>query len=415
MAKPSNFYLERYAFRSPQIQAGINPNTGIIVVIPCHDETGIEQCLNGLAACEQPETSVEIIVVVNCSEAAATDSLKLNEQTVSQIETWSEAHANFWLTVHALPELALPKKHAGVGLARKIGMDEAVDRLDVLGNEQGLIVCYDADCLCTPNYFIALENHFAKHPKTPGCSIHFEHPLSGDEYDPTIYEGIEHYELFLRYYNQAQRFTGYPGAHHTVGSSMAVRSWAYQSQGGMNRRKAGEDFYFIHKIIGLGEFTELKDAMVIPSPRTSHRVPFGTGKAMQDWMDEADAFSNTYAFQSYLDVKDLYACISTFFTEKMQAISHLSEAMQDFLKQSDFDKHLDEIRSNSKTYEAFSRRFYAWFNAFKIMKYLHFARDHHYPQVPLLETTNLLLDKLGHAQCDSIHAALMQLRNIERK
>jgi hypothetical protein len=183
----------------------------------------------------------------------------------------------------------------------------------------------------------------------------------------------------------------------------------------MNRRKAGEDFYFIHKIIALGGFTELKNATVIPSPRTSHRVPFGTGKAMQDWVDESDAFSSTYAFQSYLDVKALYNCLEEVYAGNVQPIAQVSEAMNAFLKEADFDKHLAEIRSNSSTYESFNRRFYAWFNAFKIMKYLHFARDHHYAQVPLLATTNDLLQALGHEQSGSVTAALMQLRMIERE
>ena len=38
---------------------------------------------------------------------------------------------------------------------------------------------------------------------------------------------------------------------------MAVRADAYLRQGGMNRRKAGEDFYFLNKFMVLGGYGEM--------------------------------------------------------------------------------------------------------------------------------------------------------------
>jgi len=135
-------------------------------------------------------------------------------------------------------------------------------------------------------FFAEIEKHFEQHSNTPGCSIYFEHPIAGNEFEANIYEGIINYELHLRYYYQALKYCGLQYAFHTVGSSMVVRSSAYQKQGGMNKRKAGEDFYFIHKIIALGNFSELNSTVVYPSPRISDRVPFGTGKAIGDWIEQ---------------------------------------------------------------------------------------------------------------------------------
>ena len=92
------------------------------------------------------------------------------------------------------------------------------------------------------------------------------------------------YELHLRYLNLFSRFTGFPYAYHTIGSCFGVRAETYASQGGMNKRKAGEDFYFLHKIIPLGEFREINNTCVIPSPRESDRVPFGTGAAIGKYL-----------------------------------------------------------------------------------------------------------------------------------
>jgi hypothetical protein len=92
-----------------------------------------------------------------------------------------------------------------------------------------------------------------------------------------VFDAVANYELHQRYYLLAVRYTGYPYAFHTVGSCFAVRAEAYCRAGGMSRRQAGEDFYFIQKLAGQGGFTECRSTSVYPSPRPSDRVPFGTG------------------------------------------------------------------------------------------------------------------------------------------
>src|SRR5690606_11992981 len=90
------------------------------------------------------------------------------------------------------------------------------------------------------------------------------------------------YEIHLRYFIGMQRWAGFPHAFQTVGSSMAVRARIYCQIGGMNTRQAGEDFYFLHKIIERGKFSDLNTTTVYPSPRISDRVPFGTGQSMKE-------------------------------------------------------------------------------------------------------------------------------------
>ena len=297
-----NFYLNKYGFCAPQITEAPNPNLGIIVVIPCFNETDLTSSLAALYNCKPPSTPVEIITVINAGLKYNDDVKIQNLKTLTEAQEWSNKRDSDHLKFHFILNNELPKKHAGVGLARKIGMDEAVSRFDTL-NIDGTIVCFDADSKCHTNYLTEVENHFKNNPKTPGCSIHYEHPIEGAEFEELIYKGIINYELFLRYYNQALLFCGFPFAYQTVGSSMAVRSSIYQKQGGMNKRKAGEDFYFIHKIIALGGFTNLSSTKVIPSPRISDRVPFGTGKAIGDWIEtKADVYS-TYDFRIWSILK----------------------------------------------------------------------------------------------------------------
>ena len=55
----------------------------------------------------------------------------------------------------------------------------------------------------------------------------------------------------------------------------------------MNRKKAGEDFYFLQKLFDAGHFSECNTTRVIPSPRPSDRVIFGTGPAIREYLETA--------------------------------------------------------------------------------------------------------------------------------
>lgn len=314
----------------------------------------------------------------------------------------------------------LAAKDAGVGLARKIGMDEAVRRFDVTGNQNGVIVCLDADCTVAPNYLTALENHFLLNTNTTGCSVYFEHPLSGKDFTPPVYEGIVRYELFLRYYNCGLRFSGYPFAYHTIGSSMAVRTKVYQQQGGMNKRKAGEDFYFLSKIFPLGNFTEINETIVYASPRPSARVPFGTGKAINKWLEEGCPAYTVYSIQTFKDLGDLISLVPQLYNQTDTVLSshipNLSPALITFLEQNNFREKIQEINANVNSKEQFINRFYRWFNNFMVLKFVHFARDNHYPQTAIETAAIQLLSFAGIevSEATPLPELLMIYRKLEQ-
>ena len=124
-------------------------------------------------------------------------------------------------------------------------------------NQNGIIASFDADTLCEANYLIEIENHFNKYPETNSCTVYFEHPTGGTEFSENIYHSIIQYELYLRYYKQALQHTTFPYVCHSVGSCMVFKASLYTKQGGMNRKQAGEDFYFMQKIVPLGNFYEI--------------------------------------------------------------------------------------------------------------------------------------------------------------
>lgn len=391
----------------------------MVVVIPCFNEPDLLKALKALEWCDKPRFSVEVIVVINSGEGHPQNIKEQNQLTFENALSWAYARQSDHLKFHFIRVESLPQKQAGVGLARKIGMDEAVMRFELVKHD-GIIVCFDADSVCEPNYLVELENHFKKNSKSPGCSIYFEHPLVGDEPDQ-IYRAITGYELHLRYYNQALRYCSLPYAYHTIGSSMAVRSSAYQKQGGMNKRQAGEDFYFLHKIIALGDFTELNSTCVIPSPRVSDRVPFGTGRAIGDFLKKNEHHYYTYSLRSFELVKKITASISLFYEhdvndvlEKLGLNAEEKKALIHFFEIEKLTIALPSIRKNSPNTSRFVQRFLVWFDAFRVLKLVHYLRDHLYPDAPVADMACDLLSRQGIAMKNDARDLLLRYRELDR-
>ncbi len=392
-------YLERYAhYKEALISQSVSEDTGIIIVIPCFNEPDIVPTLQSLNECSVPNLKTEVLVVINASETATDSILETNQKTAEQIHLFISSE-NPGFDLHIIIQNELPQKHAGVGLARKIGMDEAVRRFHQIGKLwDGIIVCLDADSLVEPNYLVEIEKHFIDNPKTPACSIHFEHPL-----DQENAEQIINYELHLRYFINAQRWAGHPHAFQTVGSSMAVRAEIYAKQGGMPKRQAGEDFYFLHKIIPLGHFTELNTTKTIPSPRTSDRVPFGTGKDIGDQLSiEQKEDYTTYNFEAFVHLKTFIETLDLAYSMDSEEFMEIQPmCIVHFLMGENIHEKLAELKKHTSNFESFRNRFFQWFNGFLIMKYCHAARDLYFPNQSVESQSKVLLELLNATQNNS--------------
>ncbi len=390
-----NQYLQTKTIFTKQIDNKPSLNLGLIVVIPAYDEPFLLLSLMSLKKSDLPICDIEVIVIINDSEKTDADIKKRNFETYHQAHAWALKNSKPRLKFHILYFPDLNSKHAGVGFARKIGMDEACWRFGKLKNRNGIITCFDADSKCEQNYFKAIEAHFKNNPKSPACSVNFEHPTHGADFEPETYDAIVDYELHLRYFVEAQRWSGFPFAYQTIGSSMAVRVHDYQKQGGMNRRQAGEDFYFLQKFIELGKFTECNATTVIPSPRPSHRVPFGTGKAVNDIVNSNGKYE-TYAPESFVDLKVFFEKVDELFkTEENEMntfLEDLPESVSTFLQSIHFEKKVIEIKSNTTNLKAFKNRFFRWFNAFQLMKFMHYSRDNYYKNISIQEASKWLFE-----------------------
>lgn len=396
-SKNVDVYLKRYAWPQTLLQPDPSSRLSLCVIIPVFEEPDLLTVLQQLRKNEYPGTDVEILVVINQSEICNATTDEANQLSNDAATQFASELCPDWIRFHIFWIKNLPDKHAGVGLARKIGMDEALKRISAAGNvKKGVLICLDADCCIKSNYLKTIANHFLENPVSPGCSINFRHQESQN---PQIQSAINSYELHLRYHVHALRYCRFPHAFYTIGSSMACRAEAYAQAGGMNRRKAGEDFYFLHKIIPRGYFTEIKETTVYPSPRASHRVPFGTGRAVGKQIINEGPFL-TYNWKSFEPLQQFLRLSLEFRQMKPEniakTITRLPNPIVQFLDDIGAEIQIKGIVEKTRQPESFHKAFYQWFNGFTVLKYLHYVRDHFYEEEPIEEAATSLLKVMGN-------------------
>ncbi len=408
-------YFKRFKCYPPQLASRLNPDTKVIWVIPCYDEPDIVATLRSLATNQSPQFPVEILIIINSSSSECSEVLHQNRKSEQQINYWIEREQPSFLACQIIHIGDLPPKHAGVGLARKIGMDEALRRFISIGYD-GLIMNLDADCVVSTNYLQTVEQDWLVHNPSV-VTAYFEHDLSQIEHTE-LQQGIIYYELFLRYYISGLRYAGFPHAFHTVGSCMGCQASTYALSGGMNRRKAGEDFYFLHKVAPLGNLTQVTAATVYPSARTSNRVPFGTGKAQLDWLAQSSHHHSLYHPQSFEDLKTFTTQIHHWYQYDISDLDQLPQSVQSFLKSQEFGQVWNQLLTSTRSWSVFRQRFFAWWDGFRVLKYIHYTRDHFYPPVSAEEAGFRLLKKLRILKSDRSFTAkelLTQYRNLDKR
>ncbi|MGN7612155.1 glycosyltransferase [Magnetococcales bacterium HHB-1] len=388
-------------------------NLGLIITIPCYDEPDILPPLKALFNCQPPKADVEIFLAINAPANAEQSALDHNQKAYHQAQQFAKDHNRPGFNLHVLNFPNQRAHHAGAGLARKRAMDQAVDRFNQSGHPEGVIVSFDADTTCAKNYLSTIEQAFQQKPKASGCSIHFEHPL--DQVTTAhLREGIVQYELYLRHYVLGLKWAGSPYAFHTIGSAFAVRAKDYAKVGGMNRRQAGEDFYFLQKLMRR-HFFVLGATAVYPAPRFSHRVPFGTGAALTKWHQEQWSYYPGYDPQVYHLLKIFLGSTPQY--DPQPHAEAFPVIITDFLKSRKGFEKIAQIRQQTASQATFLDRFHQWFNAFETMKFIHFASEYHTPRPPVIKATQKLLSwsTKTASLLQTSEDLLMMLRKKEQK
>tara|TARA_B110000971_G_scaffold115258_1_gene118158 strand:- start:5048 stop:6313 length:1266 start_codon:yes stop_codon:yes gene_type:complete len=403
-------YFNRFPFRKIKIAFEPSNDLKIIVVIPCFNENDIQPTIDSLFLTQDKFLfNVEVIILINNSVSENSEIIEQNLLTFNKLEIISKNYSK--KNIHLISVLIddLDSKHAGVGWARKLGMDLAIQRFRSI-NFNGIIVGLDADTVVEPNYLNAINSFFSNNNYN-AASIHFEHPVTGNSFSNLHFKQIIYYELHLRYYKNSLDYSNLPYSFHTIGSAFALTASAYARQGGMNRRKAGEDFYFINKLIKGELFGEITNTKVIPSPRVSKRVPFGTGRAIYEGLNIQKDLSITYDFKSFQVIRSWIKMIEN----RESKYVNFPESLKSYLEEDKWMKHHSMILNNTNSHENYLKLFYTTFDAFWILKFIHFLRDNFYSNSSLLDNTNALLKNMGHSTIDNISSQLLFLRNLDKK
>jgi hypothetical protein len=352
-----------------------NVKADIIVVIPCYNELELIHTLQSIKTSKKPNANILIAVIINSAINANSNVLLQNRLTFTEVERFAVLNNDSNLIYFPLLCENLPRKHAGVGLARKIGMDLSIDHFHSNNNNSGLIISLDADCEVSENFFTSIYDEFNKNEKLNATIHNFHHRVENDDKD--IESAIRQYEMYLRYFSKMLKYTGFPYYYHTIGSAFAVSADAYVRVGGMGRQQGGEDFYFLQKVFQLGHIVELHQTYVFPMARFSDRVPFGTGPALQKILDEPDRNIKVYSKQSFFYLKSLFERKDGFFKKNENEIKalllQLHPALQNFLTEVNFIDSLNDCNNNCSNLNSYRKRFYHHFNSFKIIKYLNYV------------------------------------------
>ncbi|MFO8234095.1 MAG: hypothetical protein R6U04_01635 [Bacteroidales bacterium] len=414
-------YLKRKNTSHQDLDSKPSGDLRYIVVIPCYNEPDIKKTLQSLIQADSPKYSTEVLIVINTPENAPEKIINQNKITYNQLLEWSTNNFTKKITFIPLYISELSAKDAGAGLARKIGMDTAIQRFYEAKKDDGYLISMDADTLCEKNYFTTIDQAIQKYKNLNAGIIYFEHPLKGRSLPEENYEAAAHYELFLRYYKQGLAYSGFLYPFHTIGSAFCVRAQAYAKQGGMNKRKAGEDFYFLNKIFQLGNIREINNTCVYPSPRPSERVLFGTGQEVKKLSQTKPITYKVYDPKYFKILKDyfeetlreFYKCpVENFET----LLSNQPGELKTFLSSINFQKEWKRLHDNCSNEESFRKQFFHWFNGLKIIQFMHYTHPDAENKMDIIKASSVLLNQIGrYSNTDNVFELLKIYRKLERE
>jgi hypothetical protein len=356
-----------------------------------------------------------LLVVVNHREDASYPEKADNRETFERLSARGsdfEALQLVWVDA-ASPGLELPAKGGGVGLARKIGFDLSLPLLNYGRQSPPLLISLDADTLVRPDYLPAITAHF-REAKTPGAVIPFSHQPGSTQGED---RAIRRYELFLRSYVLGLERAGSPYSFHTVGSAMACTAEGYARMGGMNQRGAGEDFYFLQQLAKTGGVSQVKGTVVYPSARTSHRVPFGTGRSMTALTSGKEGAVLFYRVECFQILGDWLGLVGQNVQKQGFEIQEkalkVSSYLYDFLKEKKFGAVWKRLQRNSRDSRHLLKGFHDWFDGLKTMKLIHYLSAGPYPrQEPELAMPDFLR-WAGLEPVEEVDSELELLRKVQ--
>ncbi len=409
-------YLNKYSSDHRDIEhAGLDNIDNVIVIPAINESENIKDLFASIAENDGKYFSTTLLLfVVNNSEKANEDIKADNKKTLDYLssiikkmtghfDNFQEKLLASGLRIALIDASSqgkvLSAKDAGVGLARKIGMDAALKIFNYESSLKKLLICLDADCQVDKNYLTEIADTFNQKSYHAGF-VKFEHKIPDNKESA---EAIICYEIFLRYYVLGLMYANSPYAFHTVGSTMVCDYESYIKIGGMNKKKAAEDFYFLEKLSKIVNIDYIKSTCIYPSARKSWRVPFGTGQRVNRFFAKTHP---EYFLYDTVSFEILKRWNNVFYNEESKSANdYLSEAkkinteLYNFLLQQKFSESWGKILTNTANSKQILNQKKYWFDGFRTLKLIHHLRDSLIPQINMFDAIDNLF-KMSNVKFD---------------
>ena len=343
-----------------------------MVVIPSYTE--LEMLPSTLESLNANNISIleNTLVIVIVNHGKDSDSkVKENNKLTIQILKNKNTHFTLGIVDAASSGLELPPKQAGVGLARKIGMDLALSHLS---SDQSLIFCTDADTIVEKNYIEKVIMYFDK-MKVQAAVVGFWHLESNDKKKE---QAIRQYETYLLTTAKKMQDAGSPYGYVAMGSTMICTVEAYCAVGGMPRKKATEDFYFLQALTKFCGVHIIPEILVYPSPRPISRVYLGTGFRMKQIQNGFDVYTLYYSDKAFHVLSNWIKLGSNAWKMELSMLTKKTSAINpnltDLLQKERIEDVWSNIQTNAPSKYHFSKQFHRWFDGLKTIRLLkHFT------------------------------------------
>jgi hypothetical protein len=185
----------------------------------------------------------------------------------------------------------------------------------------------------------------------------------------------------------------------------------------MNNRRAGEDFYFLQHLSKTSGIGQVKGTVVYPSPRSSHRVPFGTGRTVSKGLAGdagAVSFYHPDCFRILEEWLSLAAGSCGVPGEKIQkAAESISPILSRYLFGEGFLSSWERISRVKKSDETFLAGFHEWFDGLRTMKLIHQFSAESLPRCGPEDAVAPLLAMAGFQPVAGVKAQLELLRKVQ--
>ena len=337
-----------------------------VIVIPAYGESKyLFDTLESINNATSLQTTLVIVVINNSSKE---DELLKSDNDIT-LNNLKNQKYNFILGVIDASSFGyeLPIKHAGVGLARKIGIDLA---LPFLISKNSLIFCLDSDTIVSKKYIDETSTYFSNN-KVKAAVIGFKHQVASDS---KLENAIRSYEHFLFTTANKLKNAGSPYGYVAMGSTMVCTVEAYCSIGGMPRKKATEDFYFLQELAKYSGVKSINTILVFPSPRPISRVYLGTGYRMKQVRNGFNINSIYYSDNAFNILSEWIKVASSAWqlnlSELFDRISTIDPRLQKFIINEGIGDVWEKIQINTSSKQYFSNQFHRWFDGLKTIRFL---------------------------------------------